>query len=260
MADTNAQALDNALQAGASVEDINNIRGRFGLEELQTIPQSEAPADFVEQPQGGVLVADTAVQYSEDNYNEPVHGPFVWTEEVKKSPDTNRRNVDAIDAATKASARGQDPVLAYQAVQQDSEYDPDARADMFMKHTGDSLQDIIGELEQRSSQGEAVEDVLAEKGITSISASSSEAMAAARAYVAAIPTASQLTPKDREDVAFLKYVDFMTAKVADDIGWNWNTVKDVGGFLVPQENLRYNQIAEVLGLDYQDADHLDYTL
>lgn len=260
MADTVAHAVDNAMLAGASVADVNNIITRQGHAPLQEIPQSEAPTDFVEAPVGGSLVADTATVWHEpDSQAEPSTGPFSWTEEVKKSPDTNRRIADAMDNAARASALGQSPTVAYQAVKEDSMYDPDARAEMYMSNTGKSLKEIESELALRAVGGESVPAILKEKGIHPITDSSSDAMAAARAYVASVPTSSVLTAKEKDDIAFLKYVDFMTAKVSDDIGLNWSTAKDFAGYLVPQENLRYNQIASAMGIDYQAMDFVDYT-
>lgn len=261
MADTIEQAIDNALRAGASIEDINSLTARQGQKyQMTTIPQSEAPADFVEAPVGGVLLGDTAQVYREaDEPQEAVQGPYTWSEEIPKSPDTNRRISDAVNAATYASATGNDPRIAYQAVKEDPAYDPDARAEMFLDYTGKSLQEVEAEIVARSAAGEAVPDILASKGISPITASSSEAMAAAKAFVASIPTAQSLTEKERDDVAFLKYLDHMTAKVGDDIGFNWRTVSDFAGYIVPQENLRYAQVAEVLGIDYKAMDYVDYT-
>lgn len=183
---------------------------------------------------------------------------FSWIEEITKPNDTNRRNVDALNEAARASALGRDPVIAFQSVKQSLDYDPDARAEMFLRNTGESLAQIQNELLLKAQEGVPVAKTLADNGITPLQSSSSDAMAAAKSYVVSIPSSKQLTPKERDDVAFLKYLDFMTAKVADDIGLNMHTVSDIGGYLVPQENLRYSQVADVLGIDYNAMDYVDY--
>ncbi len=252
MADSNDQALDAALQAGASIEDINSIRGRYSLALLEPAT-TEAPQEQTQE-----LVSPTAEVFQETPA-EVDTSPSVWIEEAPAVVDTNRRNYDALNEAARASALGQDPTAYFQEVQNSPTYDPEARAEMFLRNTGAALEQVQGDLESRVAAGGKVEDVLKEKGLTSLVNYSGLAMQEARSYVASVPTTANLNEKDKEDLAFMKYLDFITAKVSDEIGWNRATVADAAAFLIPQENLRYNQVADKLGLDYEAMDFIDYT-
>ena len=50
ISDNNDQALDKALDAGADIEDINNLRSRSGLTQLQEVQPEAAPEGAGEAP------------------------------------------------------------------------------------------------------------------------------------------------------------------------------------------------------------------
>lgn len=263
MAETNTEALDQALLAGASLEDINNIRSRHGLSQFQEVPAEEAPSEeeFVEG-EGMELVGEvssTEEVFTEEEEEVTEEGPYVWREEEPVYPDVNRRRVDAMNEAARASALGRDPRPIYQQILEDPNYDPANRASRLLENVTYALEEAQGGLLTQMEAGQVPNVEEAVSGVRDVLRASSEAMAEARAYVESLPTAKQLTPEDKEDAAFIKYLEFLTARVGDEIGWNWGTVSDFAGFLIPQENLRYNEIAKVMGVEYTALDMLDYS-
>jgi hypothetical protein len=199
-------------------------------------------------------VSATAVEVTEEE-EIPVVAPYTVVGDLPTVTDKNRRYVDALSEASRASAMGQNPVAAYQAIVDSADYDPEDRANTYLR----SVEGAISLAQVEVDSGVPPEVAAEKRGLKSIPEASSTAMAEARAYVASLPSASQLSPKDLEDAAFNKYLQFLTAKVSDEIGWNLGTAGDIAGFLVPQENLRYNEVAKVLGVDYGAMDSLDYT-
>ncbi len=206
-------------------------------------------------------VSPTATTYVEEDTTPEVK-PYVYSEPAKAIGDLNRRYVDSINEAARASALGQDPTSFFLAVQEDPLYNADAVSERILTSVGSITDQVAPRVENAIANGEDpashLEGYRGQIERVGVAEVSSTAMMDARAYVESIPTISELSDKEREDAVYLKYLERMAASVSDEIGWNWGTVGDVAGFFVPQENIRYEEVAQVLGVEYNAMDALDY--
>lgn len=222
--------------------------------------------------------------YVEQEETTPV-SPYEYVDELPKVSDHNRRYVDALNEASRASAFGQDPVPVFANAVNNTEYDPEDRANKILGNLNSAVSAVedtqypdVPEEEKFSAVESGIssrmKDIfmnkhpvttmynVSQKGrnrdVDELKSTSEEALLEARSYIASLPSYELLTDKEKEDAAFSMYTQFMAAKVADDIGWNGGTVADFLGFLVPQENIRYEEVANVLGVEYKEMDYVDY--
>jgi hypothetical protein len=203
----------------------------------------------------------TAVTYVEEVPVEKVE-TYIYSEPAPAIGDLNRRYVDSINEAARASALGQDPTSFFLSVQDNPLYDADAVSERILTSVGSITDQVAPKVEKAIASGEDpashLESYRGKIQSIGVAEVSSQAMMDARAYVESIPTIGELSPREKEDAIYLKYLERMSATVADEIGWNWGTVADVAGFLVPQENIRYEEVADILGVEYNAMDALDY--
>lgn len=206
-------------------------------------------------------IPSTAVEFKESIPEAPV-APYNHFEPTPVIGDMNRRYVDALNSAARASALGQDPVAFFQSVQDNPLYDADNTSQRILESVGSIVEQVDPKVQKEVAEGgdpEAhLDDFRGKIERIGVKEVSSQVMMDARAYVESVPTIGQLSEKEREDAVFLKYLERMTATVSDEIGWNWGTVGDVAGFFVPQENIRYEEVADILGVEYNAMDALDY--
>lgn len=228
------------------------------------------------------VMSSTAVEFTEEEVPEAPVEPYEYSEDRPLIQDFNRRYVDALNEASRESAFGRSPVPAFSSILNDPNYDANDRASKILESVGSIAERVPEEdvVEESVTTGPrtwfqdamdftfklanptvAISMQIAKdnaRDVPDLKSTSKEAMLEARAYVASIPSSEQLNPQEKEDAAFLKYMEFMTARVADDIGWNTGTVGDLAGFLLPQENIRYEEVADILGVEYGAMDAIDY--
>ncbi len=236
-----------------------------------------------EENQDGIS-SPTAFQFSDVSEPLPPVGTYSYSEVLAATQDTNRRQLDALNYAARASAYGTDPVEIYQSTLADPNYDANNRSQRFLESLGAVAEEAQPAIQQDVASGQdtgaassfkqSIDYIFQgivpaygvarliesdkQRTIPDLKSTSKEAMLEARAYVESIPSSSSLSTQEKDDVAFLKYVENLTAKVADDIGWNKGTVSDFLGYMVPQENIRYEEVADILGIDYKPMDSIDY--
>lgn len=202
-------------------------------------------------------VSTTSYDVDLEGLDEEEVNPYEVTLEFPNAQDVNRRMVDALNAASRASALGQDPLPSFEQVFSNPAYD----ADDISKRILDNVRGVVENGQQAAMEayreGREPDLTKFQSAVTAIT-NSPVAMQESRAYVESMPGAEILSETEKEDLAFLKYVERLTATVADEVGWNWSTVGDMAGFLVPQENLRYSDVAAVLNMEYDAGDYIDY--
>ena len=284
LSESNDEALDKALDAGADIKDINNIRARAGLSQLQEVASSKAPVDKASklregttiEPTGGVgdvpteapvsspevaveepIVSATAEEYVDETAPES-------TEEVYLDPplpleqDATKKRI-ALDQAALASAEGKEPRSVYEEHMAEAN-DPDMLTKELLNNTRKAIDKTDSAVDMALSDGVEIDGTAIAGKIATMVGMSEEggALANAAAYVEALPVSSLLSPDEKSDVVFNQYLRNIAAEVVDDMGWkDW--VGDISGYLVPQENLRLADAAQLMGVNFEEGDYIDYT-
>lgn len=247
MAEEVTQATDRALDAGASIEDINNIRAKHGLSQFQEVAAVQEPL-----PNGEEFVEKEEVVPS---------GPEEWVEVDPQPPTQNVKSRIALDVAARDSAEGKDPSTAFQSIMNVEQLDVDAKVTELFTNTAKMRQGLEATVNGAISEGVRVDPELVGQRLTDIATLEDVGnnVALAKSYVESLPTARNLPQSVKDNLTINQLLRIELAEMSDEIGWNWGTVGDVGGFLVPQENLRYNEVAKVMGVETAAMDLIDYT-
>jgi len=198
---------------------------------------------------------------SAELYTEPEEesGPELYTEEVTPVPDEVRRMNDSVDAAMQASSVGQEPRSVFEQLQANLDYNADDRASMVLNNMSNTVSQEEDRIRSTISSGGTILPSEEVDTFGEIEAASQKTMGEARTYMMSIPSFKALTPDEQEDAVFLQYLKGLSAKVSDETGAG-QALLDLGAaVLVPQENFRVQEVAKVLGAEFDAGDLLDTT-
>ncbi|MBL4940483.1 MAG: hypothetical protein JKY81_02325 [Colwellia sp.] len=190
----------------------------------------------------------------------PVEVGFeLYEEEALKLPSDNRRKNDALDVSIQSSGVGEDPRPIFESMMSSQSYDADDRASRILDNISNTVTSEEERIQNQMSEGFPVDPQAEAQLFQSIVDTSQGQLAESRTYVMSNPSSKFLSEDQKEDAAFLHYLKGMAAKVMDEATYLELASDFASQVLLPQENFRVQEIAEVLGADFKGMDLVDTT-
>ena len=183
----------------------------------------------------------------------------VLTEEVVQDPSEIERGSEALVEASRAIARGEDGTAKFEAIKSDPGYQPKTADDLANENAKRFQQELETEITTSIDLGEKPDPVEIKERVNAFGEASMSVFRGFRDALEIDPNAKNFSPEAKDRLAKRDYLRLMSAKVVGEMGvTDW--AADLTSFALPDvENIRMGQVAELVGMEYNAIDALDYS-
>ena len=181
------------------------------------------------------------------------------TEQAYTDPTEMQRGSEAAYDASVASGRGEDGERVYDQVNNDPDYLSKSAEDLAAKHSERYISDLNERIETGIAAGSPPSTEEVTDSLQSFQSANMGVWQGYRDEVEGQPYAADLTDSEKDEYAIMSYLQHQAMLVGDEMGFG-DYVVDIGSFLGPDvENIRMNEVAKIVGMEYTAMDALDYS-
>jgi hypothetical protein len=216
---------------------------------------TEAQPAYVDNP--APADPDVGTEYIEQD---PLEEGTVYEEPVQRIPELNQQSTDVIDTAALTVARGSKVDWGnLNGYDYENRYKTKTSEERAIEHRHLYEDDVVNDVNRAIALGQEVDPTVVATDLQIAHKASMGVFGGFRAEVDSHPNAKYMTPAEKDQVAVINYLQANAAKVLDEMDWtDWAGDISAMVFSPDLENIRLNQVADIIGLDYKMKDAINY--